>query len=185
MQRWECGSVKEWFCPFCISASGALSSAWMEVWRVTVGEKGTALFKAGFTHSSVPIWDTVPSLSPPKHLWLGQILFLPPLEKKCSPHPVSPCMRSVGNQTSRDDSASASPPTSLYLAHLTKFKSDCVCNSPLCMNKAAFLSKMSFIYCRCVMVVCAPPSLVAAIERVVWGLFIYAFQALFSSSFWG
>lgn len=88
MQRWECGSVKEWFCPFCISASGALSSAWMEVWRVTVGEKGAALFKAGFTHSSVPIWDTVPSLSPLKHLWLGQLHCAPPFKKRKSAHPT-------------------------------------------------------------------------------------------------
>lgn len=45
-------------------------------------EKGTALFKAGFTHSSVPIWDTVPSLSPQSTFRLGQSLPPPCREEK-------------------------------------------------------------------------------------------------------
>ncbi len=181
MQRWECGSVKEWFCPFCISASGALSSAWMEVWRVTVGEKGAALFKAGFTHSSVPIWDTVPSLSPHKA----------PLTRPaslCSPHPVGPRMRSEGTHTGRDDSSSASVVCSSSISLSLS------CNQiwewlfviHLCSNRAAHPSKISFIYCRSVMAVFARPVLGGSNGTwVVWGLFIYAFKALLSSSFWG
>lgn len=81
-------------------------------------------------------------------------------KEKGSPHPVGPGRRSEGNQTGRDDSSSASLPLSLpplSLPSLTKFESDCVCNSPLRLNKAALLSEMSFIYCRCVVAVCALP----------------------------
>lgn len=71
------------------------------------------------------------------------------------------------------------PPLPLNLSLLPKFETCCVRNSSLHLNKALISSRMSFICYRCVMVVCAAP------PWVVWGLFIYAFQALFSSSFWG
>ena len=65
------------------------------------------------------------------------------------------------------------PPSSLpprSLSPLTKFESDCVCNSPLRLNKAALLSEMSFIHCRCAMAVCA---LVAAIEHEWFEVYLF------------
>lgn len=113
MQRWECGSVKEWFCPFCISASGALSSAWMEVWRVTVGEKVQLSLRQALPTRVSPFETQCPAYPPQSTFWLGQLLPPPWKKKKKSALPTlsAPCMRSVGNQTGRDDSSSASLPS--------------------------------------------------------------------------
>lgn len=48
-----------------------------------------------------------------------------------------------------------------------------VCNPPLHLNEAALLSEMSFIYCRCAMVVCAHPSSVPAIEHEWFEVYLF------------
>lgn len=61
------GSVAVWksdFVPFVSRRAAPLVLLGWKYEESQWEEKGAALFKAGFTHSSVPIWDTVPGLSP-------------------------------------------------------------------------------------------------------------------------